>query len=191
MGLVMESLFLLGHTGISLGVAWAAAGLLEIKYRQAVQIDFRLIILGSILPDFIDKPLGFICWQLCLGNINGRTIAHTLLFLAFLLISGLSFLIYKKNPCIFILAAAYGGHLIFDEMWKYPAVLFWPVYGLSFPPRAASGFLDQIRAWFYTLQVEPRVFIPEIAGGIILLLLFIRMIRNKELMIFWREGKIN
>jgi hypothetical protein len=47
-------------------------GLLYIK--KDLEIDFMYLFVGSLLADFIDKPLSI------LGISNGRGIAHTLLF---------------------------------------------------------------------------------------------------------------
>src|SRR5438552_19188056 len=66
---IVAQMFLLGHLGIGLGLAWLLSS------RSSVRIDFRLILLGSILPDLIDKPLAFVL------SLEGRLWAHTFLFL--------------------------------------------------------------------------------------------------------------
>jgi len=184
-------LLLLGHTGISLGLAWLLTRPKgpDKKRKRVVRADLRLILLGSMLPDLIDKPLGFLCWGLSMGN--GRTLAHTLLFFIILLLGGLFCALRKKRPGLLTLALASGAHLIFDKMWQYPVVFFWPAYGLKFPLHDKLDILSQIKKWLYTLQTEPFVFLPEIAGGIILFLLFVRAVRNNELKVFWREGKLS
>jgi hypothetical protein len=72
-------MLLFGHIGITLGVAW----LIESKLK--VKMDYRLIIIGSLLPDIIDKPVGMILLPLN----NGRVFGHTLLFILILLLIGL------------------------------------------------------------------------------------------------------
>src|SRR2546428_9575769 len=62
-------MFLLGHLGIGLGLAWL------LSTRSSVRIDYRLILVGAILPDVIDKPLAFLL------SLEGRLWAHTFLFL--------------------------------------------------------------------------------------------------------------
>src|SRR2546427_13262639 len=62
-------MFLLGHLGIGLGLAWL------LSTRSSVRIDYRLVLLGSILPDLIDKPRAFLL------SLEGRLWAHTFLFL--------------------------------------------------------------------------------------------------------------
>ncbi len=43
-------MYALGELGIGLGLAWV------VSYRNRAAVDFRLVLLGSILPDLIDKP---------------------------------------------------------------------------------------------------------------------------------------
>src|SRR6266545_7870475 len=69
--------FLLGHLGIGLGLAWL------LSWRSPVRVDYRLVLFGAILPDLIDKPLGYVF------GLETRLWAHTLLFLFVVL--GLSF----------------------------------------------------------------------------------------------------
>ncbi len=52
------------------------------------------MLIGSMLPDIIDKPLGGLICKETLGN--GRTYAHTLLFL--LLPFGLSMFLTSGRP---------------------------------------------------------------------------------------------
>src|SRR2546430_17132957 len=68
-GRIAAQVFLLGHLGIGLGLAWL------LSTRSSVRIDYRLILVGSILPDLIDKPLAFLL------SLEGRLWAHTFLFL--------------------------------------------------------------------------------------------------------------
>ena len=81
-------MLLFGHIGITLGIAW----FIESKLR--VKIDYKLIIIGSLLPDIIDKPVGMILLPL----ENGRVFGHTLLFVLILLLIGLK---YRKSLFIF------------------------------------------------------------------------------------------
>jgi hypothetical protein len=55
----------IGHLGIPM---------LPFLFKNDPDWDIRLLILGSLLPDLIDKPLGHII----LPENNGRIFAHTL-----------------------------------------------------------------------------------------------------------------
>ncbi|MFP3975182.1 MAG: hypothetical protein ACLFVK_03050, partial [Dehalococcoidia bacterium] len=50
-------------------------------------IDYRIALIGSMLPDIIDKPLGIYIFTETFSN--GRIYAHTLLFFLVLLLIGL------------------------------------------------------------------------------------------------------
>ena len=96
----------LAHIGITLGagvIMRTAYSLTDVKEDQpetghsqhypqkrlnplAVPLDIRLLFIGSLLPDIIDKPLGMIILRDSLAN--GRIFAHTLLFLVVLTICG-------------------------------------------------------------------------------------------------------
>ena len=70
-------MLLFAHTGITLGTAkimaraagWREKGL-------PAQLDYRLVLIGSMLPDLIDKPLGGVIPPLG----NGRIYSHTRCF---------------------------------------------------------------------------------------------------------------
>src|SRR5206468_6608144 len=62
-------MFLLGHLGIGLGLAWL------LSWKSPARIDYRFVLLGAILPDLIDKPLAYVT------GLDSRLWAHTFLFL--------------------------------------------------------------------------------------------------------------
>src|SRR5438876_766918 len=69
-------MFLLGHLGIGLGLAWL------LSWKSPTRIDYRWVLFGAILPDLIDKPLGF------LAGLDSRLWAHTFLLLFAILALG-------------------------------------------------------------------------------------------------------
>ena len=82
-------------------------------------IDYRLVVIGSMLPDIIDKPLN-------LFSISaGRGYAHTLVFFIILYVISRHF---GKEE----IAYAHLMHLFLDGLICSPGVLFWPFYGYSF-----------------------------------------------------------
>ena len=71
------------------------------------------VLLGSMLPDIIDKPLG----ELRFGTpAMGRTIAHTLLFLLLLGMAAY----YLSDLRLASLAGGVMAHLLLDFMWDSP-----------------------------------------------------------------------
>jgi hypothetical protein len=147
-------MLLFGHTGITLGIAWFAESKLKVK------MDYRLIFIGSLLPDIIDKPVGMILLPLN----NGRVFGHTLLFVLILLLIGLK---YRKSS----LAFAAFLHLIEDEIWSEPETLFWPLLGFEFPTKEHASFYEYIERIIseYTPSLS-HVFISEIIGLVIILI---------------------
>src|SRR2546425_4000921 len=106
-------MFLLGHLGIGLGLAWL------LSTRSSVRIDYRLILVGAILPDVIDKPLAFLL------SLEGRLWAHTFLFLFAIL--ALSFVPSWRG----VRPAGVRGStpLLFGRVWHPPALVLDPADG--------------------------------------------------------------
>jgi inner membrane protein len=125
-------------------------------------LDIRVLMLGSIITDIIDKPLSF------LGFGNGVFITHTLLVTLLVLLAGLWMtFVYKKT---WMLAIAYGmvTHLILDTLWSFPHTLFWPLYGWNFSYPYHKLLWPQTLDWWSILISNSIVFIFEGAGLVIL-----------------------
>ncbi len=132
-----------GHTGITLGATILLAGALKSTVSPHVRgnkltgqefpvtndsprnklswfiflrqyIDIRLLLIGSLLPDIIDKPLGQFFFRETFSS--GRIFAHTLLF--FVLITLAGYYLYHKRNKTWLLALSFGTftHLILDQM---------------------------------------------------------------------------
>jgi len=119
-------MLLFGHIGITLGIFLGLAFFIP----QLRIIDPIYLILGSLLPDLIDKTLGTIIFPSTIAN--GRMIAHTLLFSLTLFLTGLY--LYDKIGDVKILSLASGSifHLMEDRMWVSRRTLFWPLLGWRF-----------------------------------------------------------
>lgn len=142
-------MYTLGELGISLALAWL------VSYRNRAAVDFRLVLLGSILPDLVDKPLGAIL------HLDARLWAHSLLFLGAILALSLR----PRFRAMRWLGFGDAAHLLVDLMWYQPMVALWPLLGLAFPAGEQSfgGYLQ-------ILLADPYVQFGEIVGGIVLLL---------------------
>lgn len=172
-------MFLFGHIGITL------IFFIFLKYLFKSfngKYDYILIIIGSILPDIIDKPVGRI---LLVSSINnGRIFAHTLIFI--ILMFAIAYYIWKKNHVFggFLIAGSSFCHLIEDKMWEIPKTFFWPLFGLNFPTN--TGNYSNIFEYFtrmITLTYTPAmdyVFISEIIGFIICICLGLIYILYKK-----------
>jgi hypothetical protein len=107
-----------------------------------------LIVLGGLLPDLIDKPLG----HAILPENNGRIFAHTLAFALVLFLGGMAF------PKVMFLAYGVLSHLILDQVFLDPGAALWPLYG-GFE---ATDFSPD--TWFLALK-DPLVVSLELVGA--------------------------
>lgn len=161
-----------GHTGITAGIFYLAS-----KIRRAGRIDYRLVLIGALLPDIIDKPLGLVI----LNYGNGRIIAHTLLFA--LLLTAVA--LYKKDMRLYALSGGTWLHLLFDSMWLFPVTLLWPLLG-GFPYGNLSLYS------IFNSVDQPLVYLPEIAGATILIYIIVKnkLYKKTNVMRFIRTGEI-
>jgi inner membrane protein len=187
-------MLLLGHTGITLGITTVLARMRPAAatkpqsnwfLRLAETIDVRILLIGALLPDIIDKPLGHIIFAEALAN--GRIYAHTLLF-PLLLIAG-GYWLYRKSRRMWLLLLGLGSfwHIIQDQMWLAPKTLFWPVFGFVFEKHIYDDYLDGI---WEALFSNPAVYIPEIIGGLILAWFGVALLRRRRVIAFINRGRV-
>jgi len=176
-----------GHLGITTEVfkIYEKVFLKEKHLNSKIVIDYRIVLVGSILPDIIDKPIGAYLFRSTFHN--SRIFAHTIVFSAMLVFIGLYMLYKHRKNNILILGVCTSIHLILDSMWLYSSILFWPYYGLKFPERAEGNWLnsDIIR-----LITDPSYYLPEIIGFVILVYYFWKLVKNKQINAFIKEGKL-
>ena len=160
--------------------------------RHIFQIDYRFILLGSMLPDLIDKPTGVLLSPIYVTN--GRLITHTLLFLIIMVCLGSFIAVKQRKHWGIYISFGVLVHLILDSMWLEPVVLFWPMQGFGFPQTQGTGWaawiLEAIRTWRGMLFLQPRTYIPEMTGSIILVFFATRIIMRKRVREFIYRGNI-
>lgn len=144
-------MYLLAHLGISSGFADLFGG-----RGSAARVDFRAVLVGSIVADLIDKPIGFAV------GIEGRAAAHTLAFA--LALTGLAaWAASRGRTWPGWLAFGHWTHLVLDGMWGQPDVLLWPAFGWAFPAATLTPF-DLIRI----LLENPLLWAGEAVGAALL-----------------------
>ncbi|NLE89557.1 MAG: metal-dependent hydrolase [Dehalococcoidales bacterium] len=148
-------------------------------------IDYRMLLIGSMLPDIIDKPLGIYLLADEIGN--GRIYAHTLLFLLILIAAGLLLYYYRRNTALLLLGVGTFAHLALDQIWRNPRTLFWPLFGVVFERHETGEWLGGL---FETLTSNPSVYIPEIIGTLIVAAFAWHIIRGGNLIAFIKTGRI-
>ncbi len=199
-----NTMFIFGHAGITFGVALAAQSLGSQPHDSAQRptsstrtrihehivslsnrFDLRLLFIGSLLPDIIDKPLGLLLFPTFYGT--GRLLAHSLLFVLVLAFAGVWRYRSSRSTALLTLSYGSGMHLLLDAMWRSPSILFWPLAGSL--PRGAA-----VDDWISTLLTAPvqnaSVLISEIAGVILLIPLLWMILSGAGLRRFLRHGTV-
>ena len=104
-------MLIFGHIGITLAITFLIFSSInflnsrnEIRNEsKIIETNYKLyffIIIGSILPDLIDKPIGEI---LLAGSLShGKLFTHSLLFILILFLLGFTFINKIKKKDLFI-----------------------------------------------------------------------------------------
>lgn len=174
-----------GHLGLTTGAVKLCENSILNREKKESNIDYRFLLVGSVLPDVIDKPIG--AWLFRNVFHNSRLFGHTLLFSIVLLSIGLyRQLKYKKNG-VLMLGVGSAFHLILDSMWLYPKILFWPFTGWIFPTRPEGQWLKQ---GIIRLGSDPTYYCGEIVGFIIIAYYFIKLIKKHGMKDFINNGRL-
>jgi inner membrane protein len=155
------------------------------RARLIDSIDWRLVIVGSMLPDIIDKPIGTAIFAHTFEN--GRIFAHTLLFGVVLLVAGLYLYYHREWVGLLVVALCSMFHLVLDQMWREPRTLLWPFMGWAFPRYDVSDWLSRA---IDELQTDPITYVPEIIGTIIVVSLLIYLLFKGRVLSFIKTGRI-
>jgi inner membrane protein len=152
--------------------------------RLAARVDLRVLLIGSLLPDVIDKPLGHLFLRDTFSS--GRIFGHTLVFLLLISLAGL--FLYRRAGRTWLLALAFGTatHLLFDQMWDVPRTLLWPAYGVTFE---RGDLTDWIPGMLRGLVMEPKVYVPELVGAAVLAAFILALVQRKRVRAFLRHGR--
>lgn len=176
-----------GHLGLTTGAVKLYEKCIPSKKDNIDKgyIDYRFVLVGAILPDLIDKPIGAILFRSTFHN--SRIFCHSLIVSEILILIGLYFWFKEKNNKSLLLGTASLIHLVFDSMWKYPTILFWPFTGWRLPQRPEG---DWALSTMDKLLHDPSTYAPEILGFIILTFFFIKLVRNRKIKEFIKTGRL-
>jgi hypothetical protein len=139
------------------------------------------VVLGTLLPDFVDKPHYYaLSWATgmrgeALGLICGtRTIGHTALFTLAIALGGW----FTRSRAALALALGCASHLVLDNVGDailtrlYPdapaidsalTALTWPFWRQQFSPAPFHDVFEHLRGW-----LNPLALVTEPIGGAIL-----------------------
>lgn len=152
------------HVGASIAIA-------RYVFRDE-RMDLRLLMLGAVLPDLIDTPVGLL-WFGHLQTV--RLAAHGLLPAGGLMIAVL-LMTRRGRPRKRWMPLAIGVllHLFLDAMWASPATLWWPLLGWTF----TVGTATTVGAYLGDLLTDPVMWLLEAVGAFYLVFL-------------WRAGRMS
>jgi inner membrane protein len=195
-----------GHIGITTGIIGICQELLTSKVNyndtanpcpqrkkstfictvrdMAKSLDYRFIVLGSLLPDIIDKPI----WLFSGSNFqwDGRGYAHSFLFILVLFFAGLMQIIFSKRTWIIYIWAGCVFHLVLDQIWLNPTTIWWPVEG----PIQRGITKGWFAALLHDLVSNPYVYAGEILGFTITFYIALRLITKKKVIHFMKTGDL-
>lgn len=100
--------------GLALVIVWQV-------FRDSA-IDYRLVVVGVLVPDAVDAALG------------GARVLHTLLASVLILIGVMVGTRGRRGARRRLLALPIGTilHLVLDGVWSSTEIFWWPLFGLSF-----------------------------------------------------------
>jgi hypothetical protein len=137
-------------------------GLTSYLWLRDERVLFAIMI-GSVLPDIIDKPLGHIILN---GSLdNGRILFHGLLVIGLLVVGAV---VARRSGLFLImvgLAVGMLSHQLLDAMWLDPVAWFFPALGPytpeHYPDFFSVGFLAGITSpteWIFFLVSASLLF---------------------------------
>lgn len=181
-------MYVFGHVGLTM----LTARVIE-NYIGKKTIDYRIVVVGSLLPDLIDKPIGRIFFESKFES--GRVFAHALAFIAALSAIGLYRWIRYRKIGWLVLAGCSSIHDVFDRMWMFPRILFWPFLGKTLGKAAKPGTATAVGAWVapevHHFLTDPYSYISEIIGFFLTVYFVGRVLRNHKLSMFLKTGKMD
>ncbi len=145
----------------------ASVGFVRYAFRDPA-MDLRFLVLGAVLPDLIDLPIGIAAWE---SFRNVRLVAHSMLFAVVILVAVL--IATRRGPWrkrLILLAVGAFLHLALDAMWATPGTLWWPFIGSGFEPTEFATYGDYLS----NLMRNPIMWLGEVAGAAYLIVLFVR-----------------
>lgn len=177
-----------GHAGFSVAIAFAlehsfgrnvlATGeSTGAQMRNKWRIDYRLVILGSLLPDILDKALE-------IGGLPGRSFGHTFLLGALLIFLGVTAIRSTGVRAPLVLGLFSAGHLLLDRMWESPETILWPLLGLSF-----GGVEHNFSPpWLRWVQLGMGRLALEAIGAFVLVTLAVWLYRRRTIHKWFKTG---
>ncbi len=152
-------------------------------------LDLRFLLVGSLLPDIVDKPIGHLFLRGMYGN--GYLYGHTLLFALVVSFVGLvSLRAGRTGKAILLLAFGIFMHLILDGLWRDSHVLLWPLFGFAFERVPSVPFWKWLWGLILELPEKPWGAIPEMIGAVVTIWFVWLLWRKGRLRSFFLKGHV-
>ncbi len=152
-------------------------------------MDLRWVLVGSILPDLLDKPIGSVFFHDTFGT--HRLFAHSIVFpiTAFAMVLLVTRRGTNRRRGSIGLVIGVFVHLLLDAAWATPEAFWWPFFGWEFPTVFESDLLSLLQR----MLSDPVVWVGEAIGAAYLAVLWRRYLSAEgQLRRFWREdGRID
>ena len=185
-------MLILGHLGCALAATQAGEAVYKRvsgrRFSAAARlIDYRILAVGALLPDIIDKPLSLIFQPEVLDGTT-RNIGHTLLFSLLLLVV---WRLVSGRRMNFLLPLGIGSalHLLLDGMFTLPSTLLWPFMGWEFVDGGHTDLFSSFPIpWTLPWNVHWLVF-SEFLGSIFIARTLFRVWRERRQRVHMRTRR--
>jgi inner membrane protein len=123
------------------------------------KVDVRFLLLGAILPDLIDLPIGtlFLADRYSTGELWFHSLVLPSIYMALVLVLTRR---GQRRRAWMALGIGWLLHLVLDATWVNQEVFLWPLFGLEIPASAAPFWP---LAWERALS-DPWRWLQEVAG---------------------------
>jgi len=185
----------LPHITIACGAIWAGSRLLGTRRRDLAlingvgradsvknsmlgglgQMDYRLVAMGSLLPDLVDR-VQRVALRIRRSSPDQHFLGHTLILNLPLLFAGIYVLRRHGDAKLLSVSGAAMTHLLVDPVIRSPATLLWPLFGLEFP--AARGLSSRLTA------------LTQVAAATAVVMVVLALQRRNRLGEFIRSGRL-
>lgn len=134
------------------------------------KVDVRFLLLGAILPDLIDLPIGtvFFADRYSTGELWAHSLIAPSLYIVIVLIATRR---GRERRAWMALGVGWMFHILLDGMWLEREVFLWPFFGWEIPPGEAPFWP---LAWERALS-DPWRWVKEAVGLGYLVWLWVRL----------------
>ena len=96
------------------------------------KVDVRYLLLGALLPDLVDLPVGTLLFpeKFSTGEIFFHSLTLATIFMSVILLTTRR---GRRRRAFMAVGVGWLLHLLLDGLWTVPVVLFWPFFGWEIP----------------------------------------------------------